>query len=342
MDRPRLGVLFFVFALSFSTPSSFAKQDPFPPRGLFALSEGTKPLPERVLQEKVLAGVSLRAGWSNIEPYEGTFQWATFDDGIERARKAHKKVMLRVDCDHRTPRWVYDAGAQLFDFEKSNPYQTWLKQTHLTIPIPWDPIFLSKWRRFIETFGKKYNDNDTVVLIQMSGPSGAGGEMHLPMAPQDKNHWEQVGYTKDKLVYAWKYVLDSYVEAFPDKPLAINVAQPIYKDGTVEEVLAYGYQKIGNRFCIQHNGLAAKTSDSWIQQRWVVSYKGKAIIGFQLLCPATPAGKFNDNGKRFGGSLAQAFEIGLNSGASYFEIYSQDLKDESLIQVMRDVAEKLK
>jgi hypothetical protein len=306
-------------------------------KGVFALSTGTNPIAKEVMTNPDLTGVSLRAGWSDVEPEETRFVWH-FDADIEQARKAGKQVMLRVSPGARSPQWVYTAGAKPFVFQEANPHKKTQGETMQT-PIPWDPVFLKKWTAFIKAMGRKYADNPTVVLIQMVGPNKHGGEMHLPKTAADKQNWDKAGYSKDKLVGAYKVVIDAYDEAFPQKPLALDVAIPVYQDGAAEEILAYAQRKLGKRFCVQHNALAAKTSEDANKVHQLVrSYDGKATVGYQLLCSATGKSQFTGGGTRFGGSLREAFAIGLRGGGSYFEIYTADLDDAECARHIHELA----
>jgi hypothetical protein len=209
----------------------------------------------------------------------------------------------------------------------------------MQMPIPWDPVFLKKWTALIKAFGRKYADDPTVVMIQMAGPNKHGGEMHLPCTDADKQTWNQVGYSKDKLVNAYKVVIDAYDEAFPKKPLALDVSQMVYQDGALEEIVAYASRKLGKRFCIQHNALSAKTKeDSFKTHLLVRSYQGKATVGYQLLCSATGKNQFTGGGTRFGGTLKEGFAIGLRGGATYFEIYTADLQDPTAARHIHELA----
>ncbi len=308
-------------------------------RGIYALGDGTKPIPAAILRNPDVVGVSLRAGWEQVEPAENQYRWV-FDKEIARARAAGKKVMLRISAGTQTPQWVYAAGAEAFHFQDQNPFRADQGKRE-QIPVPWDPVFLKKWTAFVRAFGQKYASDDALVLVHLSGPVRRGAEMHLPKTESDKANWARIGYTSAKLIGAWKGVIDAYNQAFADKPLGLNVALPIEKDGVVEGVAAYAAEKLGPRLCVQHNGLSAKTAPGWPQHKWVRAYRGRATVGFQMLCPVTPQGRLNAEGKRFGGSLDKALGIGLESGASYFEIYLADLQNPSLASEIHGLARRL-
>lgn len=310
-----------------------------PVRGIFALSDEGKPLPDRVVNHTALTGISLRARWADLQPKADAWQWS-FDAEIARARKANKQVMLRVAPGDSTPAWVYEAGAQRFRFTPDNRYQDASEEK--SIPVPWDPVLLRHWHECIKALGKKYAAEESVVLVHMSGPNRAGAEMHLPKSKADKAAWAKLGYKPERLVAAWKATIDVYAAAFPRQALALNVALPIEDDGVVDQVLAYAHERLGKRLHVQHNALSARTEEKFRPQRWVRSAADKTTIGFQLLCPVTPRGRFNDDGKRFGGNLADGFRIGLHAGAAYFEVYPVDLQQEATAKAIRDLAERLK
>ena len=95
-----------------------------------------------------LTGVSLRGGWLDFQPAEETYRWP-FDAEIARAGKAGKRVMLSIDPGTNIPAWVYQAGAKPFVFRDENPYRRTQGQ-NLQIPVPWDRVFLEKWKSFIQ------------------------------------------------------------------------------------------------------------------------------------------------------------------------------------------------
>jgi hypothetical protein len=304
--------------------------------GLFALSTGTQPIAPGVWRQQNLAGVSLRGPWTEEEPEEKRFHW-TFDGDVAQARQLGKQVILRVS-PAQPPAWVFRAGARAFTFTDANPHHKTRGDVQ-RMAIPWDPVFLAKWTAFIQAFGRRYDNESSVVLIQMAGANKHGGEMHLPSTKTDKENWKKAGYSKEKLVQSYRTIIDAYDQAFPNKLLALDVSPTVFKDGAVEEIAAYASSKLGRRFCIQHNALAAKTNEQGAPMHQLVrSFEGRATLGYQLLCSATGKGAFTEDGKRFGGTLKSAFDIGLRGGASYFEIYTADLENAATARDIHEAA----
>ena len=301
------------------------------PRGLFALSTNIQPISDTLYASPV-QGLSLRGGWRDFEPSEGHFVWH-FDRELEKAKRASKTVMLRVAADYRTPDWVWEAGAQRFRLNEKSP-MTRTQGQAVTFPVPWDPVFLAKWKRFIAALGERYSGDPAVVLVHMTTASRYGSEMNLALAQPDKERWRELGYSKARFVDAWHTIIDAYAGAFPQTYLAINVAMPLFDDGAVEDVLAYGIGRLGKRFTVQHNALHATTRTTKTPHRWVAGVKGRATIGFQFLEAASAQ-------RRFGGTMAEAVKIALASGASYLEIYPADLSDPESASALEEAAKRL-
>ena len=295
------------------------------PNGIYVLSEDIKPLPERMINNPDLAGVSLRGRWNEFQPGKESFEWS-FDNEIARAQRAGKKVFLRVDPS-RMPDWMPAEGAQSFAFRVANIHGKDFGQSK-NMPVPWDPVFITCWSHFIQQMGQRYAHNSTVVMIQMAGANQGGGELHLPSDPDAKMQWVEKGYTEEKLVTAYKQIIDAYDAAFPQTQLGLNISEALFQDGAAETIAQYAFHKLGRRLSIQHNALHATTKPEAFRIHKIVrSYERKATVGFQLLSPASSKKNYNGMGNGFGGELHTAFDIGLASGASYFEIYPMDLDD---------------
>jgi len=336
-----VGALLFIPCLGRTQGEDATAAKPFvSTRGIFVLSNEVKPIPSAVWANPDVTGVVVRGRWSDMQPTEDRFVWQHFDNEVAKAKKAGKKVILSVSQGKHTPNWVYQAGAQAFSFTESNKYHAAEGQT-ARIPIPWDIVFLKKWSDFVKALGNRYAKEGHVIMVHMVGPSKEGAEMHLPKTKEDQAHWIKMGYTKGQLIDAWKKVIDAYADAFPNTGLALDIAIPIKDDGVADAVLAYAANKLPGRLHVQHNALSAKTVVDWKPHRLVSSSANSATVGFELVSSATPQGKFNDNGKRFGGSLTQGFEIGLKAGASYFQIYPADVQNQATAKEIHELAMRL-
>jgi hypothetical protein len=341
----------------FGPPSqTWAENSPAPYRvnGIYSLPAGNAPITPDMLNGVGVVGVSLRTTWSRMESEEGQWNFDYLDASIAAARGAGKKVMIRVLAGVHTPEWVYARGAKRFEFTQRNPNRVRRGEpTHL--PIPWDETYLRYWTRFVQKLGERYRDDPAVVLVHLAGPTRSSAEMHLPKAKEDREKWQQMGYTPKKLTDAWKQVMDVYAQSFPKQCLGLNISMPIYDDGVVEAVLEYGLEKQGARMCLQGNWLSAHTQELFPYYKLIRQYGAKAAIGFQMLGAASwnekpPPGGRNDREDRPGakdrpggrmGNLEVAIQKGLAANARYFEIYQKDIQNPIYRKTLQDLAARL-
>jgi len=297
-------------------------------KGVYSVGTGDESTLNSLLANQSVDGLTLleKISWKDIEPSEGSFNWEGIDPIITKARTYKKKIMLRIVAGTYTPDWVYAAGAQKFEFIDLNPNHATYGQT-MYMPLPWDEVYLEKWADFIKTFGERYNNEPLVTIIQMTG-GGWGGEMHLP-EKTNETLWLSYGYSEEKLINAWKIIIDSYAGAFPNKQIAIDIATPVHFGDDpfqiVEDVVAYGYQKAGSQFSVQGNWLAANTQDDFPEYALIKSYSSKTSVGFQMIWSYT-----QDNGQRLGGTLRDSIQRGLDAGAKYLEIFLVDIQNSNL------------
>ncbi|MDA8168915.1 MAG: beta-galactosidase [Nitrospiraceae bacterium] len=304
-----------------------------PVSGIYSLTKGMGQVDQSVLRLDYVKGISIRAGWDEIEPEEGRFNWGYLDNALKEVKKANKKAMIRILPGVHSPAWVFKKGIRSIDIRDSNPH-------HKTygilrrVPLPWDEVYLGIWLKFVEALGKRYNGNDAIVLVHMAGPTVNSAEMHIPKRGEAKTLVINAGYSKDALVSAWRRVMDAYSAAFPEKELSLNIAVPFRRDGTLEDVIQYGISKIGNRFAVQGNWLSAHTRDRFYPYHVMAGLNANVNKGFQMLAASK-------NGSRQG-SLDVSIQKGLKAGARYFEIYEADIRDYNSRQLFEGLDKKLR
>lgn len=112
--------------------------------------------------------------WKTIEPNENEFHWETLDELVERARARGKKVWLQIYNDSVVPDWAKQkviAGKKM-EFLGSYDCST----ADGKLPVPWNEVYLTLWRKVIHEMAKRYDNNPTVeAIIMMAG--GGYGEM---------------------------------------------------------------------------------------------------------------------------------------------------------------------
>jgi len=183
----------------------------------------------RFLDHPLTAGISVRTDWKTLEPVDDKYDWSYLDDMLAVAAESDKKIMLRVVSAWMSPDWVYEAGAKDFWYnEKHNNNQL------SRMPVPWDTIYLNKWRDFVKALGERYNNNSNLAVIAVTGASRSA-EMYLPNSTEDIAQWDAIGYSETKIVSAWTFIIDTFAAAFPDKPIILPVSNIRTNDNAATE-----------------------------------------------------------------------------------------------------------
>jgi hypothetical protein len=339
-----------------------------PIAGIYALVSASKPVPQEVFARNNIDGIALRYWWKTLESSEGIYDWSPVTRDILAARAHSKKVSLSIAAGIGTPAWVYAANVRQFKFR-------WVKSwgppicSEQRIPIPWDPVYLSKWRTFVRAFGLRYDSDPTVVLVKITGLNGDTEETNLPhdtgklvrrggmscLSSDDIAEWRQVGYSREKVEQAWKLMLDAFAESFPHKRLAIMTGPSfprvagfgpgIRKGGNADgklakELISEGIENYDDRFVVQNNGLSAFWN--WKE---VANVAGRVTTGYQMLWSVT-----GDRTCRMNRhvtpcdprtTLASAIDRGIGASGKYFEIYTADVINPQLQDVLANAHARL-
>lgn len=265
------------------------------------------------LADPYVSGISTRFSWSRIEPSPGTFDWSPIDAAIAQARSAGKKAMIRVMAGMYTPSWVL---AQVKTLTFSNQYLWGSSAALATIPVPWDPAFLSLWKGFITAMGARYDGNATIYSVQMAG-GGMTGEMTLP---NDVQTWLRAGYSDAKYIGSWQTVIDAYRTAFPRTPINLDVTEPFGSSLTTNvasPLASYATASGPKKAWIQSNGLRAGMLGSFGPYRTIIrAASSVTVVGYQMIGDAKTAQDLKDS-----------FQVAVEDHVGYVEVYGSDVLD---------------
>ncbi len=344
---------FFTSALllAWGYPAPPAVQAATFPAGVYSLSAADQPAPSQVYDNPFVDGIAVRTLWKTLEPAEGQYDWSFLDSEIQKAASTGKKISLSIAASRGAPDWVYAAGAQPYQFIDQNPNHPTFGQV-LTMPIPWDSVFLAKWTAFIRTLGSRYAGDPTLAYIQGATASVTNG-WGLPEVDATGQSWVKYGYTPEKLLAAMTTVLDTFMSAFPSthhwgavgtikfEP-QVSGQSPTY---VAEQIAAYGFQTYPDRFGVWREDLSGCIPNPPTGGQWKILWDHKGRNGAQMLwnvqdgptrmnpCGITP----NDKPT----VLKEALSTAMDYGMSYVEIYQIDVLDPALAPVIQFAAENL-
>jgi hypothetical protein len=277
----------------------------------------SKPAPPE-LSDPYVYGISWRFKWSALEPREGEFRWDVVDKALATTRQAGKKAMLRVVAGVNSPDWLKSAGAMPFAFRNTDLAHPQNYRDNLSMFVPWDEVYLSKWGALIRALGQRYSGHPEIYSIQMTG-GGYIGEMNLPKAIAQ---WQAVGYTDKKLIAAWQRIIDTYQEAFPQTPTNLDLGEPLGRNhsNVLEPVVSYVLSNYPRKVYLQHNGLKADLPQHHRVRQILRAASRKTLVGYQMV-----GGK--DWLPQQTGDRQLAFRKALEDRASYIEVYASDIRD---------------
>lgn len=264
-------------------------------------------------------GFLVRIGWADVEPSPGVFDWTLLDQQLAMIGQAGKKAALAIVQGRGTPTWIGSVGAAT---------HTWnFRGSLTTVAVPWDTVYLQRWTALVTAVGARYDSDPTVSLVHATHATQNGFEMQLPISEQQA--YQALGYTDSVYAQSWQSVLDAFLQAFPSKPIDLDV-HPIWgSDAVAAQVVVHGLAVAPDRF---------GAFGGW----WSVHNATQAYPGMQAIFEGTAeqsftnvqnVGSFITTPTRYGSDVAEyraAFDTGLATGIRYFEVWNADLLDSTL------------
>ncbi len=270
----------------------------------------------------------LRPIWSDVQPGSATFDWSSIDRLLGLATQHGKFIGLSVTAGTCTPQWVYDAGATEYHLQDGSG---------LSMPIPWDTAFQTKWLAFVRTMGQRYDGNPALRYVVISG-LGQLIETRLAKTTADNNALTALGGPP-----AWEaaaqQIIAAYAEAFPTTPFFITASKPFLGTETMlslQTVIDWAVATYPGRFDIMNATLNAHSSTNYYPNLAIYTYYHTQPTGFQMLCSSIR------DPQRLGGTLNQALTAGVLLGAKYVELYQSDAdapQYQTILQIQGDALE---
>jgi hypothetical protein len=300
------------------------------PQGVFSLSiPGAQPM-RAVLANPDVDGISLRQGWSDLEPTEGVFDWTYLDATVAACAAANKQVLLRISTEVGRPAWVDDAvtasGGLFFTFKDGH--------TQTSIPVFWDPTYLAKESAMIAALGAHFTNNPTVKIVVVSFANATSEDWNVPHTPRYVREWIALGYTTQKMLDAGQQIIDATMAAFPNQyvTLAVGGSGPRLDptpDYVARNTVLTARASWGGRLIVQKNDLST----------FIPAAPGTGSL-YQMISDFQPdvAGQmvwhcFGDPSYRVNGgvpidpadALTESVDNAVSYGEKYVEIYQTDV-----------------
>jgi Spy/CpxP family protein refolding chaperone len=333
--------LLLFFAAQMVNPSESAADNM---HGIYTLPSEGKGIDASAAKAPFVTGYSIRVSWKALEPGKGQYNWQPIDEILDLARKNGKYVTLRVLAGVQSPKWIMDSpDIPQLKLINRNPNQTKYFNKSVILPKIWDNNYLREYYLFLEVLAKRYSNEPLLYWVAVSGPvTGAACPM-LHKDPETMRELEAQGFTREKWSKVWEEAIDRTAQSFPTKSISLCIDVPVFYPELADHLAAYAVNKYGQRMCLQSNGLSAKVFTAAERKQEIghflnvfAKYKNKATIGFQM----TWAAAWKNKGRDRLGPLDKAIENGIKLGASYLEIYQDDIIDPANAGVLSNAAKR--
>jgi hypothetical protein len=240
-------------------------------------------------------------------------------------------VILHVIAGLYSPSWVL-AQARTVSvpnvyFPNTGPYPT-----VATLPVPWDPTYLSDWEAFSRAFAARYDGNSEIYLVDLSG-GGDIGDMYLPA---DMTAWRAAGYSDAALVSAWQQIITTYAQSFTTTPIGLSIAESFscnsvsagftnptctagWKSNVLQPLATWIAATYPGHIWMQNNGLKAKYSSGIFLTRQILRADCQSTtVGYQM------SGTMNSPT-----ALYNSFTVAREDQVGYVEVYPDDLSNSA-------------
>ena len=175
-------------------------------------------------------GVRWLLRWSDVEATPDIYTWQYLDDAVALAAANNKKCGISINAGKDCPAWLYAApyNAQFYTMQDTP------EAIGRTIPVPGDPVFMTRWQKFITDFGARYDSNPAVSYVIIAG-IGNHDEWDIAPGPLDT---AALGSTQAE-VDAWKssskQIIDFYMSAFPNTTVMGYPVPPFDRSNAAED-----------------------------------------------------------------------------------------------------------
>ncbi len=278
------------------------------PYGVFSASGATNSV---VLNHPEARGVLVRAGWKDLEPQPGVFDFSRIAGQVAAVRQAGLRWSLAVSgSDH--PAWLRDQlGADSFTII--------FRGEPKIIPKAWDPVVRQRLALLAAAMGAEYTSDPLLSLVYIPQMSANGIEGHFNGVTAAE--LAAAGYTEDNWVESVEMAARDFAAAFPGQVLAVEVheiggsavpAQRILDDLWVDVTLD---QRVGAAMW----WLSGKVTYQPTLLQFLADYTGNLYC--QVIAPSNqPDRLLNDD-------LATAFDQAMTLGARYVEAWEFEFED---------------
>ncbi len=287
------------------------------PRGVFSASGATNPV---VLAHPEVHGVLIRAGWADLEPQPGIYNFTALQVQSTAARMAGKQWSMAVSgSDH--PAWLREQfGADSFTIT--------FRGAPKIIPKAWDPVVRERLALLVAALGDAFGDDPALALVYVPQMSANGIEGHFNGVTAQQ--LAAAGYTEDRWVESVAWTAHLVADAFPAVPVAVEVHEIAGSVEPARRILTelWADSSLEGRVGGACWWLSGRTDYQPALLDFLATYDGLLLC--QLIAPSSEPERFLD------GHLGTALEQAQALGSRYVEAWEYEFTSHASDGLLAD------
>ena len=282
--------LFLILCLliSINTEAQFTGES-----GVYYLGTANIPISITNYSNPNINGVVVRFTWDVLEPTPNNFNWTFIDGEITKAITYNKKISLQP---LGVPHWLDSIGVQQYYYiDKNTAHSTY---GHIVSNVlPWDSIYVSRYKNLLQQLAVKYSSNHTVSYINAIGVAFSRGLPDTVLTDTTllikQPFWTAFNYNADTLGLLMNHITDYYMALFPSTPLWCSVDYVLFQPnatGQARNYLAtiycnYGITNYSDRFGLFREDISACNPPSSVSSgsQWYIMQQNHCRTGAQML-----------------------------------------------------------
>jgi len=282
-----------------------------------------------------ITGVYIIYHWRLLEPQPGRLDFSRLDQVIERVRRHGRYYKLAINPGIYSPEWLYDQGARAFDTSGSNPARKQIYQQPIRIPVPWDPVFQTRYFDTLAKVAQHYRADKQFRAITLTVATFMSPEWHLPKSARDRQRWQELGGSIERLEKTWTAGIDRFAALFPDQYLVLEASSyPLGRKALGDAVIDHAATRYAGRFAVQINQLNGRRDQAGqMGYRKLLDYERRypdLVVGLQNL-----KGWGSERLREKQGSMQMTTYNFIQAGGDYWELWYHDGNSR---EICRDLA----
>lgn len=311
-----------------------------PPQGVFhsaniirSNSESDALIQPDIEGQDYISGTLVRIGWNLVNSSEGVFDFSAIERELAQAALYDSKINLAVVDSKETPQYILDK-CETFTF-------TFRTEANQKTCLPWDNNYQRYKQELVTKLGEQFDNHANLSAIYFTYAAMTNGiEMHWRV---DEAEYQAAGYTQQRLAQAYNDVMDMYGAAFPTTSVIMEIHDVFNSSNLAESAFEHCYDVLGSRCGVAIWWCASRMATDPQQIEFKVFHVAQQATALSFaLCQtigsitATPE-RF-DQGQGWTSEEVLRFEMNffISEGFKTFELWSNDLKNPSLMNIIQN------